>query len=175
MNGGFWYDKANQANFETSAAYSPRMNTDEPYSWDTTDALDCQIEMTWVKLGRVLLINDRLKFLPAQSMPGLYRFRLQAAAGEASYIGETENMARRFGFYSNPGPSQQTNIRLNARFREALSNRAEIAVAIVTTDAWLAFGGIRMSADFSSKAVRRLFENAVIAQRLGDEVESLNR
>ncbi len=54
--------------------------------------------------------------------PGIYRFRIRGSKGKALYVGETENLARRFGFYRNPGPSQQTNVRMNAKFREALAS-----------------------------------------------------
>jgi hypothetical protein len=115
----FWYDRANLINPAAHAGPSARpiryAEGDEPYSWDTANALDCRIGMSWVKVGRVLLNGGRLKFPTVQSIPGLYRFRIRGAAGEASYIGETENFARRFTHYSNPGPSQQTNLRDSGR------------------------------------------------------------
>lgn len=106
--------------------------------------------------------------------PGLYRFRIRGPVSEAIYIGESENLVWRFRYYSNPGPSQQTNIRLNAKFYEALSNGTEIGVAIVTVGAWTDFERGPVSADFHSKAVRRLFESAAIVQGMGGAIESLN-
>jgi hypothetical protein len=77
--------------------------------------------------------------------------------------------------YANPGASQQTNLRLNAKFREALSGDSQVAVAVMTTGAWIEFDGSREIADFSSKAMRRLFEHAAIVASAGEAVESLNR
>jgi hypothetical protein len=172
----FWYDRKNLGNLaEPSARPIQYADWDEPYPWDTANALECRIGMSWVKLGRVLLDGGRLKFPTTQPTPGLYRFRIRIAGREALYVGETENIARRFTLYSNPGPSQQTNRRLNARFREDLSGGAEIAVAIVTTGAWIEFADTKVAADFSSKAVRRLFEHAAIVQSAADTIESLNR
>jgi hypothetical protein len=130
----------------------------------------------WVCPGRswLILLDGRLTFPVAQQVPGLYRFRIRGSAGEAVYIGESENLARRFRLYSSPGPSQQTNLRLNAKFRKALSERAEIGVAIVTTEAWIDVRGTQVVADLSSKAMRRLFESAAVVESTGDAIESLN-
>jgi hypothetical protein len=94
--------------------------------------------------------------------------------GEAIYIGESENLARRFRSYSSPGPSQQTSLRLNARFRRALYEGAEIGVAIAIKGICIGAAGAQVAADFASKAVRRLFESAAIVQGRGATVESLN-
>jgi hypothetical protein len=95
-------------------------------------------------------------------------------AGEAIYIAESENLARRFRLYSSPGPSQQTNLRLSANSRKALSERAEIGVAIVTTEGWIDVRGTQVVADLSSKAMRRLFESAAVIESMGNAIESLN-
>ena len=113
-------------------------------------------------------------FPAVEEVPGLYRFRIRSPARESIYIGESENLARRFRFYSNPGPSQQTNLRLNAKFREALSELTEIGVAMAIKDAWVDFGDAEIAADLSSRAVRRLFEYAAIVQGTGSVIESMN-
>jgi hypothetical protein len=56
-----------------------------------------------------------------------------------------------------------------------LSSGAEVAVAAVTEGAWIEVGGSRAIADFSSKAVRRLFEHVAIVESAGEPVDSLNR
>jgi hypothetical protein len=66
-------------------------------------------------------------------------------------------------------------LRLNAKFRGELSNGSHVAVAVVTAGAWIEFDGSREIADFSSKAMRRLFEHASIVATAGEAVESLNR
>ena len=43
-------------------------------------------------------------------VPGIYRFDL----GDRVYVGEADRLRRRFQHYRTPGPSQATNIRVNA-------------------------------------------------------------
>jgi hypothetical protein len=156
----FWYGGPDRVD---PAALPPRLpltapsTADVAYPWDTSDSLLFRVGMSWAKQGRVILADNRLMFPVVKQVPGLYRFRIRASAGEAIYIGESENLARRFRLYSGPGPSQQTNLRLNAKFRNVLSERAEIGVAIVTTEAWIDVSGTQVIADLSSKAMRRLF------------------
>lgn len=130
--------------------------------------------MQWQLLGRITSQNSRLSFPTPPSKPGLYRFRVRRGNRESVYYGESENLARRFTNYRNPGPTQQTNVRVNAHFAEMLEKGAEISVAIVFEAAWISRDGNRLAADFSSKAVRRLFEHAAI-QACGEDIESLNR
>lgn len=145
----------------------------DPYEWDRTDYIDVRIEMTWMPLGRVALDgHGGLRFPNVPAVPGLYRFQIRGTA--AAYVGETENMARRFGHYRKPGPSQLTNLRLNAKFREMLAGGAEVAVAIVISGAWIIRGEDRQPADLSLKPVRRMFENAALL-RGGADIETLNR
>lgn len=165
---------------------SPRNTTPKPpvkrtpkpslsaYDWDTPDQLQCEISMQWQPLGRIVSLDGRLSFPTAPSSPGLYRFRVRQGNREAVYYGESDNLARRFTHYRNPGPSQQTNIRVNQAFADMLEKGAEISVAVIVQHAWICRDGKRVTADFSSKAVRRLFEHAAI-HASGEDIESLNR
>jgi hypothetical protein len=123
-----------------------------PYAWDVPEILELRLAMAWTPIGRVTAGADGpLVFPAAPASPGLYRFRVRAAGRDAVYIGETDNLARRFTHYRNPGPTQPTNLRLNAKFAEALTAGAEIAVATITEDAWIERGGHRKAAQLSSK------------------------
>ena len=147
-----------------------------PHPWDNVQAIERGLAFRWIPIGRVTFDGDgRLTFPEAPQSPALYRFRIRNGGEEAIYIGETENLARRFGFYRNPGPSQQTNVRVNAKFREALSLGAQIGVAAVLSDAWIEHNGTRVAADLSSKVVRCLLENAAILNGGEMAVESLNK
>jgi hypothetical protein len=171
----YWHGTESQPS-QTSLQQRARSSAaDEPYPWDTADLSECRIGMTWTPIGRVTLRGDRLEFPEVQSVPGLYRFQIRNGSSKSAYIGESENLARRFGLYRDPGPSQQTNVRLNQIFRTALTSGAEIAVAIVTTGAWMDMVGVRAQPDFSIKAVRRLFEQAALVVGHDISVESLNR
>lgn len=148
--------------------------SDSAYDWDTPDQLQCDISMQWQPLGRITSQNGRLSFPTAPSKPGLYRFRVRRGNRESLYYGESDNLARRFTNYRNPGSTQQTNVRVNQTFTEMLGSGAEISVAVIFETAWISRDGKRIAADFASKAIRRLFEHAAI-HACGEDIESLNR
>lgn len=41
---------------------------------------------------------------------------------ESIYVGETDNLGRRIYGYLNPGPSQQTNLRMNDEFKSLVAD-----------------------------------------------------
>lgn len=158
----------------TKGLYQPPANA--PHNWETGRAMECRLRIVWVPLGRVVCdAAGRLAFPVAEALPAIYRFRIRRSDSEKRYIGQTENLARRFGHYRNPGPSQQTNIRLNAEFLKELDAGAEISVAAVTAGAWIDWGSGPVIADMSSIATRCLLENAAILDDGAVGVESLNR
>lgn len=137
--------------------------------------LDVGIRMTWRILGKLTLDSQQGVSFPAvPEVAGLYRFRLTGGDNTRHYIGETMQLRRRFAHYRNPGPSQATNIRINALFTEHLAAGETITVDIVTAASMLV-NGQEMPADFRIKAVRRLFEHAAIVAEDGTDIESLNR
>ena len=155
------------------AANSP---ANAPHDWETARVMECRLGIAWVPLGRVVTdAAGRLAFPAAEALPAIYRFRIRRGDSEKRYIGQTENLARRFGHYRNPGPSQQTNVRLSAEFLRALGAGAEISVAAVTAGAWIDWGAGPATADMSSTATRCLLENAAILDDGAVGVESLNR
>jgi hypothetical protein len=127
-------------------------------------------------LGRVIVDEKgKLKFPRVPARPGLYRFKLRAAGdAESVYIGESDNVQRRFGHYRTPGPGQRTNLRLNDLFREILNAGGQISVAIAQ-EIWIEASHGRAQADLSRKSLRCLFENFALAVEQASEVESLNR
>jgi hypothetical protein len=146
-------------------------------NWDVPDDYHCELEFSWTPVGAVVLDNKRLLVFPVlPEHPGLYRMRIQRIDGaKARYVGETDNLRRRFGHYRNPGPTQQTNIRINKYLVDAIEQGAEVTLSIITDQAWITQTGPKQAADFSRKALRRLFEN--FAQIVEDDVEDedLNR
>jgi hypothetical protein len=117
----------------------------------------------------------KLQFPPAPTSGGLYRFKTKYPDGRlAVYIGESDNLRRRFTGYRNPGPTQQTSLRINTWLRELLSSGGEISVALVDHATMSGEAGAAV-ADFSQKSVRRLFEQLAISVEHASEIESLNR
>lgn len=138
--------------------------------------LQCRLGMVWQALGSVILGDDgKLVFPKVAKAPAIYRLLVRAAHGESLYIGESDNLARRFGNYRNPGPTQQTSRRINALLLVALKEGAEVAVAAVMEGAWIDWGKGKENADLSSKVVRCLFENMAISDGGGSSVKLLNK
>jgi hypothetical protein len=140
--------------------------------------LNCLLRLQWKSAGTLTQDKDgRIRFPKLSAAPGLYQFKIFRSDGtRAVYVGETSDIQRRFAHYRNPGPTQQTNIRLNAMFTELLLQGAKIEIEIVTDGAWTIWNsGNEVKADLSKKAVRRLFENFVLCAEQAVDVENLNR
>jgi hypothetical protein len=147
-----------------------------PWDWDRREEVACALRLNWVPRGRVTLdARSKVEFPDAPATGGLYRFKTRYPDGRfAIYIGESDNLKRRFSNYRNPGPTQRTSVRINAWLLELLSSGGEISVAIVE-DARLTTKVGEATADFSVKSVRRLFEQLAISLEHASEIESLNR
>lgn len=131
------------------------------------------LHFAWKPLGQITFKSSRLRFPNAPIGPGLYRFRFEGAENARVYIGESKNVSRRFGNYARPGPSQVTNIRLNAAMTDHLD---EDGLINVDTCFEVLFGHPKAKkVNLGDKAARRMAENAaiVIAQQHGDSL--LNR
>jgi hypothetical protein len=116
----------------------------------------------WIPLGSAATTPDgRLRLPVPPAGPGLYRFLLTAPAPSV-YIGETEELRRRFGQYANPGPSQRTNLRMNARMREVLAAGGTVAVE-TCTDASVAIATCLEPLDLLMRSHRLLAEESALA------------
>jgi hypothetical protein len=139
--------------------------------------LRCRLRVKWHQTGSAILdVGSKIQFPKLPSDPGLYRLRISRLdESNALYAGETDNLQRRFAQYRNPGPTQGTNIRLNALCVQTLAAGGVVSLAIAT-EAWLAWDSSpEVRADFRRKSVRRLFENLVVSADKAVEVEDLNR
>lgn len=145
-------------------------------NWDIVEPRACSLRLRWTARGQVLSDGNRkLRFPSVPASPGLYRLRTRRKNGSQSvYIGESENLSRRFGNYRNPGPSQQTSLRINRFLIQLLSDNGEISVS-VAEDAAITIADIHQIADFSDASIRRLFENFALLFEQADDLERLNR
>lgn len=146
-----------------------------PEPLPVTRVTELSLSMLWAARGTVTTDADgRLAFPAAPKTPAVYCFTVSLPGGQQRrYIGEAVDLARRFGNYRNPGPTQQTSQRINKVLLEALAAGAAVTVEAVTGGAWVDVGGRRQDADLASKVVRCLLENAAIMSTAGD-VEMLN-
>lgn len=148
----------------------------ELWDWDSEEQLSCSLRLTWRPIGRITLDESGKPRFPAvASVPGLYRLRLRTSEGhDSNYVGESDNLRRRFGNYRNPGPTQQTSLRINRLIRDVLSSGGQISMAIADEARLVAVGQAEQS-DLKQKSARRLFENFAISIGGAVDVESLNR
>ena len=84
-------------------------------------------------------------------------------------------LRRRFQHYRKPGPSQATNLRVNALLKEHLGSGGSAEVDIIVDGVVLMIGGENIDANLSDKATRRLIENAALVAEGGTDVSTLNR
>lgn len=81
------------------------------------------------KVGLWVMDEDRLSLQllkQADMKPALYAF---VAKSHVLYVGKTSRqLSRRLYHYSRPGPTQSTNIRINALLIEALSNNTLLEI-----------------------------------------------
>ena len=135
-----------------------------------------RLEFHWQLLGRVRPDDGgRLAFPSAPRRPGLYRFRLTGEGASRHYVGETDELQRRFQHYRTPGKSQQTNIRMNAVFREHLAAGGSIELDIVVDRIDVVVGAEPVSVDLGNKAMRRLLEHAALVDEAAAGAILLNR
>lgn len=142
--------------------------------------VDLRVRFEWFDAGHVVLdAGGKPAFGVLPEVPGIYRFTFSAGSEgirDSLYVGETDNLKRRAGHYRNPGPTQQTNIRINARLREHLGAGGSVAFAVATKVEVSDETGRWESLDLQRKASRLLAENVALgnAQRLGDcNIENL--
>ena len=115
------------------------------------------------RVGDVTLDSGRLRFPTVGSCPGIYRFTLTDPAGSVQvYVGEADQLARRFQYYRTPGASQPTNVRLNGLGMTALTRGGSMSVEIVTAAEVISADGDRVPVDLSWKAARVMVEAAAL-------------
>jgi hypothetical protein len=136
-----------------------------------------ELRLVWTAAGSVRQDPDgKIRFPALKKCSGLYRFLVNRIDGSrAVYVGESDNLQRRFTHYRNPGPSQTTNIRINTLFVDVLSEGGFIEVEVVIDQAWIKADGEEKVASFDRKDMRRLFENFILVTQSVVEIEDLNK
>jgi len=120
----------------------------------------------WQAIGDVGSDAEHRLILPVPpSGPGLYRIRL-LGADPSVYVGETEDLGRRFQNYRTPDRSQRTNRRMNEQMFAALRVGQHVAVETCTA-ATIEVGPGSEALDLSVKSHRLLAEEAALAQARG--------
>jgi hypothetical protein len=135
------------------------------------------IELRWRPIGRIVLdASGKLVFPEAAAMPALYRMRLLLAEGSRNYIGETADLARRFGNYGNPHSGQETSLRIHAALHAHLAEGGAIDVDAVTAEKVpLRIAGRPIPIDLANRTIRRLLEQAAMVADDAADIATLNR
>jgi hypothetical protein len=125
------------------------------------------VTFTWLDAGAVALDDaGRLTFPPVPGEPGLYRMTLHDHPDQRRqriYIGQSDNLHRRHAHYRNPGPTQSTNIRVNARLHEHLDTGGLVSLAVTTSaEITTQRNTAAEPLDLTVKAARLLAENAAL-------------
>lgn len=140
---------------------------------------EANVEFDWRDAGLIALdAKGAILFPRLPPAPGIYRMTLTGAPGQKRprvYVGESDDLRRRATHYRNPGPTQDTNIRLNGALKAQLAAGGSVRLAIVTSSQ-VRNGAARNSPlDLSRKASRLLVENAaLVAAQLAGNVEIEN-
>lgn len=102
--------------------------------------------MGFRKAGEWKLESNRIKFVlmdfsTAENV--LYSF---ISTGEVHYIGKTvQSLKERMTGYQNPGPTQSTNIKANARINEALAKGNSVEIHALPDNGLLYYGGFHVN------------------------------
>jgi hypothetical protein len=130
-----------------------------------SESVQVSVSFEWAEVGRIGLDGQgKLGFPSLPREPGVYKLAITEADGStATYIGEADELRRRFTHYRNPGPTQPTNKRINALLRQLLANGGWASMAIATS-ASLEINGVSGPLDLTKKAGRLLAENAALVK-----------
>jgi hypothetical protein len=176
--GGTWHDSRSTAGVASRATVVRRTPEPQPPRAPIGAPVDVHVVLQWTATGAVTLDPAGKPFFGAlESRAGLYRMTVTGAglARPKIYIGETDNLRRRLsGNYRNPGPRQQTSLRINALLCEHLGAGGSVALA-VATEVDLRVAGVAEKLDLTRKAARLLAENAaLVTQQVCDDAEIVN-
>jgi len=145
---------------------SPRVGID-PNSLPVAGGLAVEVVASWREAGPIAFDGaGDLVFPKLPSQPGVYRMTLRGSPGqdqEAIYIGETDDLQRRTQHYRSPGPTQETNIRLNAVLKKQIQSGGHARFSVIV-EARLAVAGGQPSIqlDLARKAARLLVESSAL-------------
>jgi len=131
--------------------------------WGDVMRVELSLRFSWRNIGDVELDQQgKLRFPRAPSRPGIYRFDVAGVSGKRAYIGETDTLDRRFQHYRTPGPTQSTNIRLNALMSEVIKAGGRVSVSVMTDGAVVTVNDSETQPRLDIKSDRVMCEQAAI-------------
>ncbi len=131
---------------------SPRIFSNTP-SLNELKAIGFKHIGNWILEGGVLKLNQ---FDMKKSIPALYAFISET---NILYVGKTNQMlAKRLYFYAKPGPTQSTNIRINANLKQAVLDGQSIDIIAFHDDIPKKVGSfiLNLSAGLEDDIIRQI-------------------
>lgn len=130
------------------------------------------ISFDWEPAGGLSLdARVGLLFPVLPAAPRLYRFWIESADPRPGvYVGEATDLRRRMQHYRTPGPSQATNLRVNALVKEAVLGGAVVTVSIATRATLRRDAGDLESLDLGRRTGRLIAEQLAIAAAALEDV-----
>jgi hypothetical protein len=108
--------------------------------------------------------------------PSIYRWvsRRPDWTVESVYVGETDNLGRRIYGYLNPGPSQQTNLRMNAELKELVAGDHVVTLERVKFKS-IRLGDVEIpTTSLANKHVRVMLEHALLLTAQSQGISTRN-
>ncbi|WP_131735728.1 GIY-YIG nuclease family protein [Actinomadura roseirufa] len=144
-----------------------------------TEVESVTVRWTWCHIGNITVDhNGKLLFPPGTpAEPGIYRMLLSRTSRHDAYIGEAQNLRRRFSQYRSPGKNQTTNRNLNELLLAELTQGNEVILEIAANhEAELSYGPrATETLDLTLKANRTLLERAAEASSRAANYRPINK
>ena len=130
-------------------------------------ALELHLQLAWQPIGAAVRDPDgRLRFADPTQAAGIYRIILWGRRGQIQlevYIGEAQDLRRRWSNYRHPGPTQHTSRRVSARLLDHLDQGGQITLAIATSATIQDGDHAPTPLSLTRKTARVLAEHAALA------------
>jgi hypothetical protein len=127
---------------------------------DSVHQITATTSFFWRAGGELGIDDAGVPIFPTYpASPGIYRLRFTAQ--REVYVGETENLRRRFRNYRRPGATQYTSLWVRDRLVQALRDR-ELVLIEFSSSVSLELQGATGDADLSRKNIRLLMESIAI-------------
>jgi len=125
------------------------------YQWIVVEAKGVPFQLSREAVAPVACIQPK---------PAIYRWNfLKKGTSVKAYIGETEDLRRRVRGYLNPGPSQETNKRINAEFRKAIQSGLTVQLETLSVEP-IRINRVHVNTDHLwDLFLRKMLENFVLA------------
>jgi hypothetical protein len=155
-----------QNSVQASHRKTPATTAPPTTPWPLLDQVRVGVSFTWRDVGTLSLDEAGKPTFPAlPRSPGLYRLMFVGGLLERArvYVGETDNLHRRLSSnYRNPGPSQQTSLRVNALLRSHIGAGGIVHLAAALEVRAVEPNGVETNLDLRRKSGRLLAENAAL-------------